>query len=180
VNAHLQRSLSPEAFDRLLAMLHPEREQAAEAYTRLQNRIAGLLQWWGGVDPEGLADECLDRVARKLQEGAAIAPGSFGAYVRGVARMVFYESTRRERHDPLDEVASDRPENGDPNEAERERCLASLDRCLDGLAASDRALVLRYYVDLGISATALRIRAHRLRARLEGCVQAHLARGQDK
>ncbi len=90
------------------------------------------------------------------------------------------------------EGAEDRPDTGPQSESERERerCLSSLDQCLEGLDPGERALVLGYYGegrkadlrsrlarDLGISATALRIRAHRLRARLERCVQSHLAAG---
>ncbi len=32
-----------------------------------------------------MADDTLDRVARKLQDGAPLSTGSLGAYVRGVA-----------------------------------------------------------------------------------------------
>jgi DNA-directed RNA polymerase specialized sigma24 family protein len=169
--------LTADTFERLLDALDPDRERAAAAYERLRHRIIGLLSWWGASAPEDLADATLDRVARKLQEGAAIPSGSLGAYVRGVARMVFYESNR-ERLAPLtgDEPAtlprSDLPDAGD--------CL---DRCLARWDAADRQLLLRYYgagkasdvrkriaVELAISATALRIRMHRLRARLQDCV----------
>jgi DNA-directed RNA polymerase specialized sigma24 family protein len=171
--------LTPDAFDRLLQALDSDRERAAVAYEQLRHRVIGLLRWWGALQPEDLADETFDRVARRLDEGAAIAEGSLGAYVRGVARKVFYESTREPTASPVrDPVA---PIRSDEVEAAAE-CL---DRCLASLAAADRSLLLRYYDgaksaparkqladELGISSTALRIRAHRLRIPLERCVTA--------
>jgi DNA-directed RNA polymerase specialized sigma24 family protein len=173
--------LTADTFERLLEALDPDRERAAVAYERLRYRVIGLLRWWGSAAAEQLADDTLDRVARKLQEGAPIAPGSLGAYVRGVARLVFYESTR----EPLVPLAGREPEMHAPSEAsEAADCL---DRCLASWGAGDRDLLLRYYDagkasdlrrqmadELGISATALRIRTHRLRTRLERCVSTCL------
>ncbi len=168
-------TLTSASLEGLLSALDPDRERAAAAYERLRERIAGLLKWWGAADFEELADETLDRVARKLEEGAAIQPGSFGAYVRGVARMVYYEANRRPRPPSRDvplvapAAAADEPD-----------IYARFDVCLALLDAGDRELVLRYYEDgkaaevrsrlasqLGLSPAALRIRAHRIRERLE-------------
>src|SRR4051794_39710959 len=40
-------TLGPDAFERLLAALNPDRERAATAYEQLRYRIIGLLRWWG-------------------------------------------------------------------------------------------------------------------------------------
>src|SRR5262249_5458704 len=73
----------------------------------------------------------------------------------------------------------------DEEEAARERQLACLDRCLQGLRPEQRELVIEYYRDsrrekierrqnlakrLGITMNALAIRASRIRAILETCV----------
>jgi DNA-directed RNA polymerase specialized sigma24 family protein len=169
--------LTSDTFDRLLDALDPNRERAAVAYEHLRRRLIGLLGWWGSPVAEELADVTLDRVARKLRDDTVIAPGSLGAYVRGVARLVYYESNRQ-RLAPLtgDEpsvlTASDGAEAGE--------CL---DRCLSRWEPRDRDLLLRYYAagkasavrqqiadELAITTTALRIRTHRLRARLQHCV----------
>jgi DNA-directed RNA polymerase specialized sigma24 family protein len=170
-------NLTADTFERLLDALDPDRERAAAAYERLRYRIIGLLRWWGASAAEQLADDTLDRVARKLQEGAQIPPGSLGAYVRGVARLVFLESTR----EPLTPLTGREPEMVSPSDASD--AADCLDRCLASWGASDRDLLLHYYDagkasdirkqiadELGISATALRIRTHRLRTRLERCV----------
>jgi DNA-directed RNA polymerase specialized sigma24 family protein len=171
--------LSAPAFDRLLKALDPDRDRAAVAYEQLRERIGGLLEWWGSTHAEELADETLDRVARKIEEGAVIAEGSFGAYVRGVARMVFHEAGRQAFDVPLSEREVVAPDEGESLEP----ALVCLDRCLDSLRSEERRLVLSYYEgerrmaarqeladNLGVSMTALRIRMHRVRERLEGCV----------
>jgi len=176
--------VSPGAFDRLLTALHADRESAGTAYERLRERTAGLLRWWGAIDAEELADLTLDRVARKLDEGATISEGSFGAYVRGVARMIFYESRRRPQMQPGDAAYLAPPPSTDPD------LLNCLESCLGALDPDDRSTVLRYYADgklsevrrqlaedLGLTMTALRIRAHRLRVQLERCVVACRERG---
>ena len=175
--------MSSGAFDRLLAILDDDRDAAAIAYGELRQRVAGLLRWWGADDPDELADLTLDRAARKLQEGASVERGDFGAYVRGVARMVFYEAAREPRP-----VGLDREPLAESVAAEQAP-LDCLDQCLASLDPRDQRLVLRYYDgrdqiaerrqlarELGISQTALRLRTHRLRTRLEGCVTACLKR----
>jgi DNA-directed RNA polymerase specialized sigma24 family protein len=177
-------TLTSSALEKLLRTLDSDRDRAAVAYEALRERVAGLFEWWRAAHPRELADETLDRVARKIDEGAAIAPGSLGAYVRGVARMVFYES----RRDPVEVEAGDaipvEPADDDPESA-----LSCLDDCLATLAKDERTLVLRYYEsgkradvrqrlarETGLSMTALRIRTHRLRNKLEECVTGCLAR----
>jgi DNA-directed RNA polymerase specialized sigma24 family protein len=175
--------LTATAFERFLRTLDPDRDRAAVAYEALRERISGLFEWWGAPRAAELADETLDRVARKVEEGAVIAEGSLGAYVRGVARLVFYESTR-ERTDQL----SDGELAAESASDDSEPALACLDHCLDTLPANDRTLVLRYYEggrradarqlladENGVSMTALRIRTHRLRRKLEQCVTSCLA-----
>jgi DNA-directed RNA polymerase specialized sigma24 family protein len=177
-------SLSSDAFERLLAVLADDRDAAADAYQQLRARVVGLQRWWGAADPETLADQTLDRAAKKLQQGAEVSRTDFSAYVRGVARMVFYEQARQPRHVGIDfepvapvAVGDERPAN----------CL---DECLAALPAGDRRLVLRYYDagpsqiqarqrlarELGVSPTALRIRTHRIRVRLEQCMTACMQR----
>ena len=174
-------SITASAFARLLELLDSDRERAGIAYEQLRERTIGLFGWWGAVRPEELADDTLDRVARKLEQGTTVSPASLGAYVRGVARMVFYES-KRDCSEPLDE--RDLPA---PSPAEESEALRCLDECLTALAGDDRKQILRYYEgnrvevrqkiagELGISMTALRIRMHRLRLQLERCVSSCLA-----
>ncbi len=182
-------TLTAAAFERLLTLLHPERDKAAVEYERLRDRITGLLGWWGSPRAAELADETLDRVARKLDEGAEVRTGSLGAYVRGVARMVFYESSRQQQTDPL---PPDLDLSVPVTDEEQSPALVCFDQCLAKLSAADRKNLLRYYDDagertmdarrkladeLGISTNVLRVRMHRLRDRLEQCVAGCRADG---
>ena len=169
-------SLSSDAFQRLLSVLDADPDSAARAYERLRVRTIGLFRWWGAADADALADAALDRVARKLSEGTSVRGEAIGAYVRGVARMILHESRRA---DERRAAAAAVP----PPAAADERVLGCLDSCLARLETPERDLVLRYYadgkaadvrrrlsVDMGVSPGALRLRAHRLRVQLEGCV----------
>src|SRR5262249_9093109 len=99
-----------------------------------------LLHWWGASPAEDLADETLDRVAKKLIEGAEIPDGSIGAFVRGVARLIVLEAQRRSRTVGEAERTAART-----SADTAEPALLRLDRSLDRLGPADRALVLRYY-----------------------------------
>lgn len=138
---------------------------------------------------EDLADETINRVARRIDEGENIV--NLPAYFCTVARLVFMESLRkRERTSvPLDEVLEVSAEQALEDE-EKEARLRCLDHCLDKQPLESRTLILKYYHEerrakidrrrllaegLGIPLNALRIRAHRIRNVLEKCVRDCLA-----
>lgn len=169
-------ALTGAALDRLLERLDADRETAAARYEELRARLRALFEWWGAQDASALADRALDRVAVKLLEGTEIGAASLPAYVRSVAQHVLFEWRREESRQ--EKAVRDVPLHEPVTEEE----LAALDRCLERLEAEDRKLILEYYEGthkatrqrlaekLGVTATALRIRAHRLRRRLRDCV----------
>src|SRR5258708_5090601 len=76
IGAGTRWPLSPEAFERLLMALSPDREGAAIAYEQLRYGVLGLLRWWGARQPGELADQPLDRVASRLETGSPRAGGA--------------------------------------------------------------------------------------------------------
>ena len=107
--------------------------------------------------------------------------------MRSVARIVYYESLRQEKREAAAAEIAPAPRAEEPDS---ERSLQALDTCLETLPPEDRQLILDYHAGpdgsnitarrrlaarLGLSATALRIRAHRLRTRLERCVRGSSA-----
>ena len=190
--ANLKRDWQPDkaAFDRLLAWLDEGTESRGERYLEICER---LVDYFGRRDcpfPEDLADETLNRVARRLEETGSIDDVVPARYCYIVAKFVFLESLRRPRQVELvaqsaevavAEVANERAEN--------ERTFACLEQCLQSCSLADRALILNYYqtigsarenrrqlaLRLGITANSLAIRACRIRSRLEACVRACVA-----
>lgn len=185
--------LTKEAFDRLLAMLDADREEAGQKYERVRLKLVRYFQWRGGVAPDREADETINRVARRIDEGQDVR--NLNAYIYGVAKLVLAESLRaREREmEALGGASAASGAEGpaaddDRDAAERRACL---ERCLGHLPEASRSLIIEYYQDeksrkiecrkllaarLGIPLNALRIRAHRIRVNLEACVRECLGR----
>ncbi len=175
--------LTQQAFDRLLDLLDADREQAGQKYERIRLKLVKYFEWHRADLPDKDADETINRVARKIEEGAEIQ--NLNAYFYGVARLVFAESLKaREkqqeafRHLPLIEL----PADGDLDAAQRQECF---NLCLHRLPEENRSLIIEYYqgekggkikrrkhlaTRLGIPLNALRIRAHRIRVGMESCV----------
>jgi len=87
--AKREGQLTPTSFDLLLSKLGDEPYEAGLRYERLRGRL--ILFFLRRLLPasEDLADETIDRLARRLFEGEEIA--SIEAYALGVARFVAQE-----------------------------------------------------------------------------------------
>lgn len=189
--------VTPAAFDKLLAALDPDRERAGEHYERIRQKLTKLFHWRGCALPEEYVDRTIDRVARRLDEGAELRVPDPYLYFHGVALNVLREFWREQ-----DRVADGEPRAAvdDPFEladrsaaqASRERRLECLDRCLGGIPERDKDLLATYHLESGpakerrahlaealrIPMNALRIRAYRVRQALEGCVHGCLERSR--
>ena len=89
-----ERELTPEAFTKLLAKLAADPETAGGEYEELRRRLIKFFEWRGAFFSEDLADETLNRLARKIDEGEEIEKNVF-ALSLGVARFVFLETLKR-------------------------------------------------------------------------------------
>jgi len=174
--------LTQEAFDKLLLWLDPNREQAGKKYEEIRRRLIKLFTCRGCREAEELADETINRVTKKVREVADTYSGDPALYFYGVAHNVHLEYLRRKQLSPPPAPA------GQPDETEQE--YDCLEQCMQRLTPDNRELVLQYYREekkakidhrkllaqrLGIAVNALRIRAHRIRASLQECVQNCLA-----
>jgi len=184
-------ALSDEGLRRLLDRLGASPEESGAVYERLHGQLVDFFDWRGVPEAETAADETLDRVARRLTEGEEVR--QLRSYTYGVARHVMQERLRdqlRERQAARSARAlADGVAAGAASAEERQDCLV---RCLGELADDERELVVAYYrtsgplpvldrrglaARLGLSAGALRTRAHRLRLRLEECLRGCLHEG---
>ena len=172
---------------RLLVRLDENPGRAGLRYEELRRRLILFFRLKQPADAEQLADEVLDRVARRVAEGLEIL--KIEAYVLGVARFVLreQEGTAQSAARALSDLAreqqvemSDAP--ADPSAEEHREALG---RCLEELTPADRSMILNYYAaegsgrinqrqtmarKLGINLNALHNRALRLRKQLEQCV----------
>ena len=87
-------TLDRPAFDRLLTFLDPDRQAAADKYEDIRRRLLKLFVWRGCSAPDEYVDRTIDRVARRVQEGADIQVADPYQYFHGVALNVLREHWR--------------------------------------------------------------------------------------
>ena len=173
-------SISQGEFDRLLQWLDPDREKSGIRYESIRKRLIKIFVCRGSAIPEELADQTINRVARKLPEIQATYSGEPANYFCGVASNIFRESLRK------DKAPAVTPPQSAPPDADDERDYACLEKCIEKLPELERDLVISYYqqekhakIDnrkklaerLGLGLNALRIRACHIRAGLRECVE---------
>lgn len=177
--------MESSALETLLSSLDEDRDRAGERYEVLRVKLVRYFDARGAADPEGLSDEALDRLARRIESGERIER-DVSAYALGIARNVLRESwAKRRREEALEDGGAGlaEPEGG---EDEKDILAERLERCLERLPAERRALVLRYYEGsgqikihgrqgiadaMGLSMNSLRIRVYRIRQELEDCMK---------
>ncbi len=172
------KDLRQEDFDRLLEWLDPDREQAGVIYEKIRWRLVAILASRGCFSPEEVADETIDRVARRVADIQETYVGDKAIYFLGVMNNVHHEYLRRPSLPRLVEP--------DEHLETKEQMHICLDQCLDKLAPYSRQLIEKYYTEnkqakidlrkriareLGIKSTTLRLRALRIRERLQSCIE---------
>jgi DNA-directed RNA polymerase specialized sigma24 family protein len=187
--------LTADAFRQLLEWLDAGTDSGGERYLEMRRRLVSFFDRKNCLVPDDLADETLNRVARRLQEEGAITNTTPVHYLYIVARFVFLEYLRRSETDLVSLDSTSQP--GAPSVSvapnsemqvsreEQENLLDCLDRCLERLEPENRELILHYHRGeqrakienrralaerLGVTINALSIRACRVRSRLEVCV----------
>lgn len=193
-------TLTPNAFRRLLDWLDENTDSGGQRYLEMR-RLVAYFDRKNCLTSEELADETLNRVARRLEEeGGAIESETPAKFCYIVARFVFLESLREKDKTlsssvPLDDVLLERPlaQNGQfaatdfgEEKESKEKMLECLERCANKLEPENRAIIFRYYFgeervkienrrslaeELKITMNALSIRACRIRDKLEACIR---------
>ena len=181
--------LTQEAFDHFLSLLDIDRDRAGELYETLRKSLIHLFIWRACRDPEAHADETINRVIRKIDEGEELR--DLISYAHGVARLLLLEIFRKQEReqigiDDLPPLATQVIE-----EEGSENGVLCLRRCLNRLPEESRRLIVQYYHGeksarienrkrlaggLRITLNALRYRAFELRQRLEGCIERCMQR----
>jgi DNA-directed RNA polymerase specialized sigma24 family protein len=176
-----QWTLSQSSFDSFLTVLDANRELAGQKYETIRIRLVKFFEWRACQFPDDLADETLDRVARKIDAGEQI--DDYSNYAYGVARLLYLETIKKQTKQQA--VIINMPLKTSTDEAEEDLRLNCLERCLKTLSETNRTIILHYYrndkqakIDyrkklaekFELSTNALRIKTLRIRAKLEDCV----------
>ena len=182
-------TLTQDAFDKLLIAFGGDRESGSEKYLEIRGNLTRFFEWRGCPFPEDHADETMNRVAKKVAQGEEILNPA--GYAMGVARLLLLEIVkgRQREQSALTEIG--RESEAYEAEDDSEGRLTCLRNCLQTLSPDNRDLILQYYQGeksekiqnrkelmerLGVPVNTLRMRALRLRERLQGCVEECLSR----
>lgn len=180
--------LTADRFALLLDRLESPDRSPSERYEELRERITRILLWKGCAESQAdaLADVVLDRIAFKIAHGEVVT--NLFAYAAGIARFVWLEHRRKMREDAAGDDLPEVAVAAEFAEDDADRRLACLRRCLEkgSSTGEDRRLILDYYdaepgtspvmhrrrlaESLGLTMNAMHVRACRLRARLEKCI----------
>jgi RNA polymerase sigma factor (sigma-70 family) len=181
--------LGPEAFGSLLGWLDEGVDSGGERYLEVRRRLVHYFDRKNCLAPDELADETLNRVARRLEEEGVITGESPAQFCYITARFVFLEHLRKPETEEFDVerppsqyLTANRDEDENQETERRSECLG---KCLDELDPDHRRLIIGYYTgqqrvkienrraiaaQLGITINALSIRAYRIRDTIEACV----------
>ena len=197
-------TLTRDALDGLLAHFDDDTERAAEKYERTRAELIRLFRYRGCNSFDELADETINRVARKIEEGEVIPRRELTAYFYGVARNVLREYQRNPETSAftIEELSPSAHPLEDPEKSieidrvrqSSERRFQCFEECMQGLPAETRGLIVSYYEgeegvkiknrrrlarEMGVTVNSLRIRLHRIREKLEKCVSGCIGYGDD-
>ena len=180
-----------ETFRQFLHWLDEGVDSGGERYLEMRRRLAFYFDRKNCLSPDDLADETLNRVARKVEEKGTISGLTPAHYCYIVARFVFLENLREQRETAVAHLADNDRKLSSPapsslTESTGKQRLDCLEECLNKLERKERELILEYYhgekrtkierrarlaASLGLSLNALSIRACRIRNKLEDCVR---------
>jgi len=189
-------TLTSQAFDLLLLAFGPDRDAGARKYELTRHKLVEFFEARGSDSPADCADEAINRVARRIEEGEKI--DDLNSYFYGVARLIWLEGLRSRSKEPVPLELTSTPIAPHATELETERQhsedrLNCLEDCLAKLSAPNRTLIVEYYREekglkiehrkrqaesLGMSLNALRLRASRIRAELAACISLCLQRSE--
>ena len=188
------RALSPYSFQGLLSWLDQGTNSDGQQYLEMRRRLVEYFDRKNLINFEELADETLNRVARRLEDEGTIESDTPARYCYVVARFILMEHLRETQKERVmvENISQQQPgqsiaEHHAAQEMEiKEKMLNCLENCTLQLDPVNQRIITRYYVgqervkienrrelaaSLGITMNALSIRACRLRDKLEVCVR---------
>ena len=198
------QDIQKKDFDTLLGWLSPNQQEAGQKYETIRQKLLKFFEWRGCFDAEECTDQTMDRVTAKLSQGEEVRTQNQYLYFLGVARNVLLEYLKAQKRKcySIDELAPSQVPATDPDEIEQDQFgeaqwqkrLSCMRRCLQTLPEEKRVMITGYYqgerrakIDnrqklaqwLQLSDNALRIRTHRIRDELETCIDGCIKKNSE-
>jgi DNA-directed RNA polymerase specialized sigma24 family protein len=178
--------LLPEDFENLLGWFSSDREQAGLIYEEIRRGLIRYFRFRGCSEEERLADEALNRAARRSAEFFSDKNIEPAVFIYGFARNICREHfLRRRREIELNPALNYTPHDSDRASGSEDRQQKCLENCLKTLPEADSRLIIRYYSEnkaakielrriiaqeLGLNSETLHMRMYRIRKKLKKCV----------
>lgn len=172
----------------LLTRLDPDSRRAWQAHEDLRKKLIAYFDHNHHPEPEGLAEEVLNRIARRLdlQRLKNIAEFAFGV-ARNLRKENFRQTSMLAEVPDMETIADTRGGDGNAedtiiNHISAKKKLECFQQCMENLSEKHREMVRRYYpaengdlegqrlslaADLGITVGALRTRMAYIREKLQ-------------
>ena len=181
-------------YSAFLSLLSKDSEVAEKQYFIIRTKLIRFFEKKWLMDSKELADETLFRAVLAISKKNE-TPQNIEAWCMGIARNVAYESFRRNSKVDSQTVLANQaaPQPEDPPDNTQDNCRRD---CIMRLKPDDQRFIIAYYTCkttnqskglpavracrrklaeiMGISETAMRQRAHRIRETLDKCVNACL------
>lgn len=177
--------LTKEDFDALLNWFSPNRDEAGAKYEEIRNGLIRYFNFKGCTEAENLADETINRVARKFSTFNLENDHKHITYFYGFAANIYKESRKK-----IEQVELDPNLRAEPDDIQeinsKEITHQCLDGCLGKLSSEDSRLAVQYFCkeksakfehrrnlaeDFKLKMGALHVKVHRLKATLRHCVE---------
>ena len=184
--------ITSEEFNFLLEWLGGDLETGALKYETIKHGLNLFFRNRHCEEPAMLADETMNRVAKKAQKLLVTYEGEPAKYFYGVAHRVYQEYLRQPQLEATVyhlHLLQSRPSS---DCEQRHECL---DECLHQFSEQDQVLLFEYYEhdgkerivhrqalaeSLNTTLKDLRVKAHRLRKLLEVCITECLEKFSDQ
>lgn len=170
-------------FEGLLNWLDTDKDVAAEKYKSIHQRLIQIFLSRNAFPADELADQTMDRAARRLDYLVKEYKGDPALYFYAVANKIFLEYLRKPKYEPL-------AHNVTLNEVEEDNSYYEcMSKCLQGLLPEQRELMIEYFKyrkqtkinhhkkmakKLKLDLSTMRTRVYRIRMSLEECVREHI------
>ena len=178
--------LTKENFDEMLLWFSTDRETAGAKYEEIRNGLVRYFDFKGCADAEALADETINRVARKFTSFDTNNNHKHITYFYGFASKVFLEYLKKAEN--KSEELSDNfklieDKFGNEEIETKHNCL---DKCLNKLSDEDKAMAIGYFGKeksekfehrrqiakrMNITIGNLHVKVYRLKATLKNCIE---------